>query len=116
MLFAVTCVCVSRIMLKYIVPVDRCAARASPGGTLHMCMCIISPCKSAIVSPYTSATQNSPVLNLVHVLVVCICLTRQSCHYDDPRVNKLHNSRQHTQTVLLLFFDHLNYDCFVKSR
>ena len=49
---------------------------ASLGGTLHMSMCVISACKSAIVSPYTSAlwgTQNSPVLNLVHVLVVRIC-------------------------------------------
>ena len=48
---------------------------ASLGGTLHMSMCVISACKSAIVSPYTSAlwgTQNSPVLNLVHVLVVPI--------------------------------------------
>ena len=79
-------------------------------------MCVISACKSAIVSPNKPAlygTQISPVLNLVHVLVVRICLTsepdciitplplqiRQSCHYDDPRVNKLHNSRQHTQTV-----------------
>ena len=38
-------------------------------------MCVISACKSAIVSPYTSAlygTQSSPVLNLVHVLVVRI--------------------------------------------
>ena len=49
---------------------------ASLGETLHMSMCVISACKSAIVSPYTSAlwgTQNSPVLNLVHVLVVRIC-------------------------------------------
>ena len=41
-------------------------------------MCVISACKSVIVSPYTPAlegTQNSPVLNLVHVLVVRICLT-----------------------------------------
>ena len=43
-------------------------------------MCVISACKSAIVSPYTPAlqgTKNSPVLNLVHVLVVCICLTSE---------------------------------------
>ena len=68
--------CVSPIMLKYIVMVDQCAASASLGGTLHMSMCVISACKSAIVSPYTPAlwgTQNSPVLNLVHVLVVRIC-------------------------------------------
>ena len=68
--------CVSRIMLKYIVLVDWCTASASPGGTLHMSMCVISACKSAIVSLYTPAlwgTQNSPVLNLVHVLVVRIC-------------------------------------------
>ena len=41
-----------------------------------MSMCVISACKSAIVSPYTSAlwgSQNSPVLNLVHVLFVRIC-------------------------------------------
>ena len=41
-----------------------------------MSMCVISACKSAIVSLYTPAlwgTQNSPVLNLVHVLVVRIC-------------------------------------------
>ena len=60
-------------MLKYIVLVDWCAASASPGGTLHMSMCVISACKSAIVSPYTPTlwgTQNSPMLNLVHVLVV----------------------------------------------
>ena len=67
------------------------------------------------------------MLNLVHVLVVHICLTSEpDCIIslplqidDDPRVNKLHNSRQHTQTVpplLLPFFDHHNYDCFVKSR
>ena len=70
--------CVSCIMLKYIVLVDWCAAIASPGGMLLMSMCVISACKSAIVSPYTPAlwgTQNSPVLNLVHVLVVRICLT-----------------------------------------
>ena len=68
--------CVPRIMLKYIVLVDWCSASATPGGTLHMSMCVISACKSVIVSPYTPAlwgTQNSPVLNLVHVLVVCIC-------------------------------------------
>ena len=68
--------CVSRIMLKYIVLVDWCTASASPGGTLHISMCVISACKSAIVSLYTPAlwgTQNSPVLNLVHVLVVRIC-------------------------------------------
>ena len=67
--------CVSCIMLKYIVLVDWCTESASPGGTLHMSICVISACRSAIVSPYTSAmwgTQNSPVLNLVHVLVVCI--------------------------------------------
>ena len=67
-------------MLKYIVLVDGCAVSASPGGTLHMSMCVISACKSAIVSPYTPAlwgTQNSPVLNLVHVLVVHICLTSE---------------------------------------
>ena len=66
----------SCILLKYIVVVDRCAVSASPGGTLHMSMCVISACKSAIVSLYTPAlwgTQNSPVLNLVHVLVVQIC-------------------------------------------
>ena len=43
-----------------------------------MSMCVISVCKSAIVSPCTPALygiQNSPVLNLVHVLVVRICLT-----------------------------------------
>ena len=42
-----------------------------------MSMCVISLCKSAIVSPCTPALygiQNSPVLNLVHVLVVCIPL------------------------------------------
>ena len=42
-------------MLKYIVLVDWCAASASLGGTLHMSMCVISACKSAIVSPYTPA-------------------------------------------------------------
>ena len=66
----------SRIMLKYIVLVDWCTESASLGGTLHMSMCVISACKSAIGSPYTPAlwgTQNSPVLNLVHVSVVCIC-------------------------------------------
>ena len=65
--------CVSCILLKYIVLVDRCTVSASPGGTLHMSMCVISACKSVIVSPYTSAllgTRNSPVLNLVHVLAV----------------------------------------------
>ena len=43
---------------------------------LHTSMCVISACKSAIVSPYTPAlwgTQNSRVLNLVHVLIICIC-------------------------------------------
>ena len=68
--------CVSRIMLKYIVLVDWCTASASPGGTLQMSMRVISASKSAIVSLYTPAlwgTQNSPVLNLVHVLVVRIC-------------------------------------------
>ena len=68
--------CVSRIMLKYMVLVDWCTESASLGGTLHTSMCVISACKSAIVSLYTPAlwgTQNSPVLNLVHVLVVCIC-------------------------------------------
>ena len=63
-------------MLKYIVPVDRCTASASLGGTLHMSMCVISACKSTIVSPYKPAlwgTQNLPVLNLVHALVVRIC-------------------------------------------
>ena len=43
-------------------------------------MCVISACKSVIVCPYTLAlwgTQNSPVLNLVHVLVVRICLTSE---------------------------------------
>ena len=72
--------CVSCIMLKYIVLVDWCAVSASPGGTLHMSMCVITACKSVIVSPYTSAlwgTQNSPVLNLVHVLAVRICLTSE---------------------------------------
>ena len=66
----------SHIMLKYIVLVDLCAASVSLGGMLHMSMCVISACKSAILSLYTPAlwgTQNSPVLNLVHVLVVCIC-------------------------------------------
>ena len=51
-----------------------------PGGTLHMSMCVISACKSVIVSPYTPAlwgTQNSPVLNQVHVLAVRICLTSE---------------------------------------
>ena len=38
--------CVSCIRLKYIVLVDRCAVSASPGGTLHMSMCVISACKS----------------------------------------------------------------------
>ena len=41
-----------------------------------MSMCVISACKSVFVSPYTPAlwgTQNSPVLNLVHVLIVRIC-------------------------------------------
>ena len=45
-----------------------------------MSMCVISVCKSAIVSPCTPALygiQNSPVLNLVHVLVVHICLTSE---------------------------------------
>ena len=45
-----------------------------------MSMCVISACKFVIVSPYTPAlkgTQNSPVLNLVHVLVVYICLTSE---------------------------------------
>ena len=45
-----------------------------------MSMCVISVCKSAIVSPCTPALysiQNSPVLNLVHVLVVRICLTSE---------------------------------------
>ena len=68
--------CVSHIMLKYIVLVDWCTASASLGGMLHMSMCVISACKSAIVSLYTPALwgiQNSPVLNLVHVLVVRIC-------------------------------------------
>ena len=64
-------------MLKYnIVLVDWCTASASLGGTLHMSMCVISAIKSVIVSLYTPAlwgTQNSPVLNLVHVLVVRIC-------------------------------------------
>ena len=58
-------------MLKYIVLVDWCTESASLGGTLHMSMCVISACKSAIVSLYTPAllgTQNSP-----DVLVVCIC-------------------------------------------
>ena len=66
----------SDITLKYIVLVDSCAASASPGGTLHMNMCVISACKSTIVSPYKPAlwgTQNLPVLNLVHALVVRIC-------------------------------------------
>ena len=43
-------------------------------------MCVIGACKSAIISPYTPAlqgTQNSFVLNLVHVLVVHICLTSE---------------------------------------
>ena len=49
-------VCVSCIMLKYIIVlVDWCAVSASPGGTLHMSMCVISACKSVIVSPYTPA-------------------------------------------------------------
>ena len=68
--------CVSRIMPKYIVLVDWCAASASLGGMVRMSMCVISACKSTFVSPYTPAlwrAQNSPVLNLVHVLVVCIC-------------------------------------------
>ena len=45
-----------------------------------MSMCVISVCKSAIVSPCTPTLygiQNSPVLNLVHVLVVRICLTSE---------------------------------------
>ena len=65
-----------QFLLKYIVLVDWCAASAGLGGMLHMSMCVISACKSAIVSPYTPAlwgSQNSPVLNLVHVLVVRIC-------------------------------------------
>ena len=40
------------------------------------CMCVISACKSTIVSPYKPVlwgTQNLPVLNLVHALVVRIC-------------------------------------------
>ena len=55
--------------------VDRCTVSTSLG---EHYMCVISACKSVIVSPYTPAlegTQNSPVLNLVHVLVVRICLT-----------------------------------------
>ena len=71
-------------MLKYnIVLVDWCTASASLGGVLHMSMCVISTCKSAIVSLYTPAlwgTQNSPVLNLVHVLVVRIC-SEHDCYY-----------------------------------
>ena len=62
-------------MLK-VVLLDWCAVSASLGGTLHISMYVISACKSAIVPPYTPAlwgTQNSPVLNLVHVLVVRIC-------------------------------------------
>ena len=49
--------CVSHnIMLKYnIVLVNRYVASASLGGTLHMSMCVISACKSVIVSPYTPA-------------------------------------------------------------
>ena len=50
-------------MLKYIVLVDRCAASASPRGTLHMSKCVISACISTIVSPYKPAlwgTQNLP--------------------------------------------------------
>ena len=54
MSFAVTCVCVL-YNAKYIVLIDWCAASASLGGTLHMSMCVISACKSAIVSPYTPA-------------------------------------------------------------
>ena len=76
MSFAVTCVCVSYNAEVYIVLIDWCAVNDSLGGTLHMSMCVISTCKSAIVSLYTPAlwgTQNSPVLNLVHVLVVRIC-------------------------------------------
>ena len=39
-----------------------------------MSMCVISACKSAIVSlTHLHGTQNSPVLNLVHELVVHIC-------------------------------------------
>ena len=50
------CVCVSyNAEVKSIVLVDQCAASASLGGTLHMSMCVISACKSAIVSPYTPA-------------------------------------------------------------
>ena len=69
--------CVSHIILKYIVLVDLCAASASLGGMLHMSICVISACKSAIVSLYTPAlwgTQNSPVLNLVHVLLSAFAL------------------------------------------
>ena len=92
---------------------------------LYMSVCTISACKSAIVSPYTPAS--IACVGCPHCLTSepdCIITSlslqiRQSYHYDDPRVNKLHNSRQHTQIVsplLLLFFDHHNYDCFVKRR
>ena len=69
------------------------------------------------------------MLNLVHVLVVHNFLTsehdcilhlyqfKQSCHYDAPRMNKLHNIRQHTITIITTaFFDHHNYDCFFKKE
>ena len=42
-------------MLKYIVLCDWWAVSASPGGMLHMSMCVISACKSVIVSPYIPA-------------------------------------------------------------
>ena len=90
-----------------------------------MSMCVISACKSAIVSPYTPAlygTQNSPVLNhcvgCPHLFNLWTWLyitplplqIRQSCHYDDPRVNKLHNSdntlKQYHQYYYC--FDHQN--------
>ena len=51
--------CVSRIMLKYMVLVDWCTESASLGGTLHMSMCVISACKSAIVSLHTCTVGNS---------------------------------------------------------
>ena len=46
-------------MLKYIVLVDWCVASTSPGGTLHMSMCVISACKSDFLSLHTCTVGNS---------------------------------------------------------
>ena len=59
--------CVSCIMLKYIVLVDQCAVSASPGGTLHMSICVISACKSVSLCTPALYVESSACVGCLHL-------------------------------------------------